>query len=296
MQSASSFHHQKRLEPLGHALRVAERHHALVALGADDLRHDVRLVVLAHVDAVLRDIGLILLLGLHGDLLGVALVHPADVHDLARDGRGEHTEVAAGWDLVQNTGHVVDEAHVEHSVGLVEHNGLHPVEPHGAALHVVGQAARGRHNDLRLFLQRVDLLANGRAAVEAHHADAAHKNGQVAQLRRDLHGKLARGRHDDRLHLLAFGVNVLDDGNAEGKGLARAGGALAITSFHSRIGGMQPACTGVDHSMFFFSNARVISGSRPRLSKRTPCVNSIAFSSVFSYFQSCMIISRLSIR
>ena len=124
------------------------------------------------------------------------------------------------------TGHVVDEAHVEHSVGLVEHNGLHPVEPHGAALHVVGQAARGRHNDLRLFLQRVDLLANGRAAVEAHHADAAHKNGQVAQLRRDLHGKLARRRHDDRLHLLAFGVNVLDDGNAEGKGLARSGGGL----------------------------------------------------------------------
>ena len=114
----------------------------------------------------------------------------------------------------------MDEAHVEHSVGLVEHNGLHPVEPHGTALHVVGQAARGRHNDLRLFLQRVDLLANGRAAVEAHHADAAHKNGQVAQLRRDLHGKLARRRHDDRLHLLAFGVNVLDDGNAEGKGLA----------------------------------------------------------------------------
>ena len=120
----------------------------------------------------------------------------------------------------------MDEAHVEHSVGLVEHNGLHPVEPHGAALHVVGQAARGRHNDLRLFLQRVDLLANGRAAVEAHHADAAHKNGQVAQLRRDLHGKLARRRHDDRLHLLAFGVNVLDDGNAEGKGLTRSGGGL----------------------------------------------------------------------
>lgn len=194
MQSASSFHHQKRLEPLGHALRVAERHHALVALGADDLRHDVRLVVLAHVDAVLRDIGLILLLGLHGDLLGVALVHPADVHDLARDRRGKHAEVAAGSQLVQNARHIVDEAHVEHAVGLVEHDGLDVVELDGAALHVVAQAARRRDDDLRVLFERVDLLADGRAAVQAHDAHARKVDAKVAQLRRDLHGELARGR------------------------------------------------------------------------------------------------------
>ena len=68
-------------------------------------------------------------------------------------------------------------------------------------------------------------------------------------------------------------------------------GALAMTSFHSRIGGMQPACTGVLSSIFFFFSARWTSSVRPRESKRTPCVNSIAFSSVFSYFQSWMIIS-----
>ena len=57
-------------------------------------------------------------------------------------------------------------------------------------------------------------------------------------------------------------------------------GALAITSFHSRMGGIQPACTGVLSSIFFFCSARMISGSKPSVSKRTPCVNSILFSSV----------------
>ena len=93
--SLKALHHQKCLEPLCHALRVAERHHALVALGADNLRHDVGQNDKAHVDAVLRDIGLILLLGLHGDLLGVALIDPGDVHHLAADRRGEHAEVFA---------------------------------------------------------------------------------------------------------------------------------------------------------------------------------------------------------
>ena len=37
---------------------------------------------------------------------------------------------------------IVDEAHVEHAVGLVEHNGLDIVELDGAALHVVAQASR----------------------------------------------------------------------------------------------------------------------------------------------------------
>ena len=165
-----------------------------MALGADDLRHDMRLVVLAHVDAVLRDIGLILLLGLHGDLLGVALVHPADVHDLARDRRGEHTEIAAGSQLVQNARHIVDKAHVEHAVGLVEHDGLDVVELDGTALHVVAQAARRRDDDLRVLFERVDLLADGRAAVQAHDAHARKIDAKVAQLRRDLHGELARGR------------------------------------------------------------------------------------------------------
>ena len=32
-------------------------------------------------------------------------------------------------DLVQNAGHVVDKAHVQHPVRLVQHHGLHLVQP-----------------------------------------------------------------------------------------------------------------------------------------------------------------------
>ena len=88
----------------------------------------------------------------------------------------------------------MDKAHVEHAVGLVEHDGLDVVEFDGAALHVVAQAARRRHDDLRVLFERVDLLADGRAAVQAHDAHARKIDAKVAQFRRDLHGKLARRR------------------------------------------------------------------------------------------------------
>ena len=88
----------------------------------------------------------------------------------------------------------MDKAHVEHAVGLVEHDGLDVVELDGAALHVVAQAARCRDDDLRVLFERVDLLADGRAAVQAHDAHTRKVDAKVAQLRRDLHGELARGR------------------------------------------------------------------------------------------------------
>ena len=64
----------------------------------------------------------------HGDLHLVALVHPRDRHDLLRDGGGEQAEIAAVFDLLDDLRHVVEEAHVEHPVRLVEHDGLHLVE------------------------------------------------------------------------------------------------------------------------------------------------------------------------
>ena len=47
---------------------------------------------------------------------------------------------------------------------------------------------------------------------------------------------------------LALRVDVLNDGDAEGEGLAGAGGALAVTSCQSIMGGMHPAWMGVDTS------------------------------------------------
>ena len=59
-----------------------------------------------------------------------------------------------------------DEAHVEHAVGLVEHEGLEAVEPHVALVHQVEQTARCRHQDVDAARQVVHLRALADAAED----------------------------------------------------------------------------------------------------------------------------------
>ena len=120
----------------------------------------------------------------------------------------------------------MDKAHIEHTVGLVEHDGLHAPERHGPALHMVGPAPRRRDDDLGAALEGVDLLADGLPAVQADEPHALVADGDLAHLVGDLHCQLARRREDHGLHLLALGVDALNDGNTESHGLASAGRGL----------------------------------------------------------------------
>ena len=233
-------HLQELADALGVALGVAEGHAAVKAGLLQDLRDGVGLLVAGHLHAELLDVGLVLLVRPDGDLLGVPLVDPGDVHDLPGDGGGEEPQVLALIHPVQQPGHVVDEAHVQHPVRLVQHHGLGGVHPDGAALHVVGEAAGGGHHDLGVLFQGVDLLADGRAAVEADGADAGSESGEVPQLLRDLDGQLPRGGQDHGLHALVLRVDVLHDGDAVGKGLAGAGGGLGHHVLPLHHGGDAP--------------------------------------------------------
>ena len=58
--------------------------------------------------------------------------------DLTGDGGGEQSQIFPLVHAVQQPGHVMDEAHVQHPVRLVQHHGFCRVHPDGAALHVVG--------------------------------------------------------------------------------------------------------------------------------------------------------------
>ena len=120
----------------------------------------------------------------------------------------------------------MDEAHVQHPVRLVQHHGLGGIHPDGAALHVVAEAAGGSHHDLGPLFQRIDLPANGLAAVQADAADAGLVPRQVPDLIGDLDGQFPGRGQDDGLHGFVLRVHVLHDGDAVGKGLARAGGGL----------------------------------------------------------------------
>ena len=73
-----------------------------------------------------------------------------------------------------------------------------------------------------LAAQLLGLLADRLAAEDGDDADAG-RLAEGAHRLRDLDRELARRDEDDRLHVLAGGIDVVDRGQAERGGLAGAG-------------------------------------------------------------------------
>ena len=131
------------------------------------------------------------------------------------------------------------EAHVEHPVGLVEHERLHLVELEGAALEEVLQAAGRGDEDVRaLCVAR--LLLEADAAVDGGHGEVAGL-GDRAQRVDDLAGQLTRRGEHQRRRAAGVGgdpsmigkpkASVLPDPVGDLASTSRPASTSAITSF-----------------------------------------------------------------
>ncbi|OIQ66599.1 hypothetical protein GALL_518300 [mine drainage metagenome] len=138
--------------------------------------------------------------------------------------------------------HVVDEAHVEHAVGLVEHQHLHRRQVEVALGVVVEQTARCGDDDVHAAAQCVDLRLHADTAVHGHavQLEVAAVGGEVFM---HLSGKFARrgedeGAGDDLALGVAGGLaaaQALQQGQGEAGGLAGAGlrgGQQVVTGEH----------------------------------------------------------------
>ena len=108
--------------------------------------------------------------------------------------------------------HVVDEAHVEHAIGFIQNEDLHGAKVHGAASHVVHQAAGRGHDDIDAAVQGFELLLDVHAAVDGQrpHAD---EPAVVDDRPFDLHGQLPRGGQNQGPNraLVALGRPLVED-------------------------------------------------------------------------------------
>ena len=122
---------------------------------------------------------------------------------------------------------VLGEAHVEHLVGLVEHDHLHAVERERPPVHVVDGTARRGHHDVHAAGDRLELVHDRLAAVDRQHLGAQALAVLVDGLA-DLDGELTGGhqheRHRGGRRVL---VEPLQDGQRERGGLAGAGRGLS---------------------------------------------------------------------
>ena len=118
------------------------------------------------------------------------------------------------------------EAHVEHAVGLVQHQELDAREVHAAAVHVVLEPARRGDRDVERLPQLRELQAERHAADQQRGGELLPAAVAVRRLLH-LHRELARRREHQHARALARDLRrraqPLQPRQHEGRGLAAAG-------------------------------------------------------------------------
>ena len=132
----------------------------------------------------------------------------------------------AGLHQFDDMADILIETHVQHLVSLIEDDLGHMGEVNAVVFVVIHQAARRRHHDLTPLCEAFGLFFHIGAAVYACDLHARHKGREGRQLVGDLLGQLTGGGHDDRLRHFPGRVDLLRHRDAEGAGLAGAGGSL----------------------------------------------------------------------
>ena len=165
--------------------------------------------------------------GRAGDLDRLGVVQELVGQFLDRRGHGgrEQQGLATARKLGTDFLDVGDEPHVEHPVGLVDHQQIAIVEHDLAATEQVHQPARGGDEDVDALLERFDLVAHLHAADQQRHRKAV-VLAILHEILGDLGGELA-GRLEDQAarHAgagAAFGKDV-DHRQHEAGGLAGPG-------------------------------------------------------------------------
>ena len=121
---------------------------------------------------------------------------------------------------------IAEKAHVQHAIGLVQHQGLEVADIELAALHQIHHTARCADHDVRAVFQRGNLVARGHAAIDGDDLDIVLGPRQAADFGGNLIGQLPRGAQHQGLDGKPARIQAVDHGQAEGSRLAAAGAGL----------------------------------------------------------------------
>ena len=141
-------------------------------------------------------------------------------HGLLVEGRREQQRLALGRRLAHDAADGGQKAHVEHAVGLVEHQHLDLVQVAGTLLDQVDQTTRRGDQDIAAVLKRRGL----RLVAHATHDGHGNMAGDIGDLARDLVDllrELARGGDDEHHGAATVALGLL------GTAAAVAAAALA---------------------------------------------------------------------
>ena len=148
-----------------------------------------------------------------------------DRQDLAFQGGGKQQGLTAGRRRRGDELDGIDKAHIQHAIGLVQHQHFQAGEIHAAPLHMIHQAPGGRHQQIQRLLQQTHLRRIRHAAHHAAVGDLA-VAAELADIVVDLHGQFpGRGQYQHPRPVAAHrrrGGQALQGRQDEGGGLTRA--------------------------------------------------------------------------
>ena len=158
---------------------------------------------------------------LHGQRVAQHLAdQAADV--VGHGGREKQCLAPLGHGL-DDTPHIGQKAHVEHAVGLVQHEHLDAGQVHGALTDMIEKPAGAGHHNLRSGAQGLKLAPETNATVDGDAAQARLPTQDAKRLV-NLLGQLARGRDDQCSHTAARALlETLKNGQRKSRRLAGAG-------------------------------------------------------------------------
>ena len=151
-------------------------------------------------------------------------------HSLLVERRREQQRLALGRRLAHNAADGGQKAHVEHAIGLVEHQHLDLVQVAGTLLDQIDQTARRGDQDVATVLEGSGLGLVAHAAHDGH-GNMAGDVGDFARDLVDLLGKLARRGDDEHHGAAAVALGLL--------GTATAVAAAALTHGFGRSNVLQ---------------------------------------------------------
>ena len=154
------------------------------------------------------------------DAHGIAQVHPRQGAEVGRQRRGEQQCLPRRRQGVHDAIELWLEAHVEHTIGLVEDQDAHVFQRERAAVEVVDEPSGRGHDDAWSAAQRVELGTVCDAANDDRGAEVA-TQAQRPLVR--LLGELARRREDQGAALTCPGAQAFHGWNDERGRLAGAG-------------------------------------------------------------------------
>ena len=208
---------------LGRALGAGEDDHALEVLDLEDAREGVDLLLVRHDQVALGGRGRGRGLRLDRDLFGVVQVLLRHAPDRGRHRRREERDLLGVGRVGEDRLDVLGEAHLQHLVGLVEHEVLELRQVERALVEVVHDAPGGADDDVHAAAQGRQLHAVALTAVDGQDVHAAHVRRVLLERLAHLQRELARRGQHERLRGLLRHVEAVEDRQRERRGLAGAG-------------------------------------------------------------------------